>query len=62
MIDKWELVVVSEVSLKDLFAGKPITSPPIKMRKKDPQSDKGEYLYRDPTPKEIEEYIESEAW
>jgi len=56
---EWEPVVSVGIDLKSFLAAKPNTSPPLQMRKKKPD---GGYFYREPTPQEIQEYLEAEAW
>lgn len=58
----WEPVVSTGISLKNLIGIRPVTNSPLKMRKKDPKDPNGGYFYREPTPEEVQEYLESEAW
>jgi hypothetical protein len=57
--DKWEAVVTGSIGIFSLLAAKPSTCAPVRMRKRD---ENGNWIYRDPTQKEIEDYIASEAW
>ncbi|XUM19737.1 hypothetical protein ACRAVF_18910 [Bradyrhizobium oligotrophicum S58] len=62
MSEEWEPVVTAMVGIKDLVGIRPTTNSPLQMRKKDPKDPKGGYFYRDPTPEELQEYLEAEAW
>jgi hypothetical protein len=56
---EWEPITDCDIGLKELLGANPMTSAPLKMRR---MGSDGRWIFRDPTPEEIQDWLESEAW